>query len=106
MKPKNFHFFFFFTYHSKLVNSIPAVIKNGLITIVRQETPWIGFVWCLAHRLELVLKDGLKEWRNPISTCLQNLYYFYEKSSKKIRELREFQITLGTRCINHKLSCA
>ena len=55
-----------------------------------------------------------------ISTCLQNLSYLYEKSSKKLRELREFHTTLckvykfenkqvkphrtcDTRWINHKL---
>ena len=100
--------------------SVNTGVKNGLITLVRQDTPWVGFVWCLAHRLELALKDALKEWMDPISLCLQNLYYLYEKSSKKLRELRDFHLTLrevyefennqvkphracGTRWISHKL---
>ena len=61
-----------------------------------------------------------QEWIDPISTCLQNLYYLHENSSKKLRELREFHTTLckiyefeniqvkshsacGTKWINHKL---
>ena len=52
--------------------SVNTGVKNRLITIVRQETPWVGFVWCLTHMLELALKDALKKWMDPISTCLQN----------------------------------
>ena len=48
----------------------------------------MGFVWCFAHRLELALKQALKEWFEPITTCLTNLYYFHEKSTKKLRELK------------------
>ena len=64
-------------------------MKNGLISSVRNEFPWVGFIWCFAHRLELALKDVLKEWMDPITTCLQNLYYLNEKSSKKFRELKK-----------------
>ena len=95
-------------------------IKNGLITIVCQKTPQVGFVWFLMYRLELALKDILKEWMDPISTCLQDLYYLYGTSSWKLRKLKEFHTTLhevykfennqvkphracGTRWINHKL---
>ena len=48
----------------------------------------MGFVWCFAHRLELALKQALKESFEPITTCLTNLYYFHEKSTKKLRELK------------------
>ena len=34
--------------------SVNSVIKKGLISLVRKETPWVGFVWCFTHRLELV----------------------------------------------------
>jgi hypothetical protein len=100
--------------------SVNTGIKNGLISLIRKETPWVGFIWCFAHRLELALKDALKEWMDHITTCLQNLYYLYEKSSKKLRELRELHELLkeiyefddervkphratGTRWISHKL---
>ena len=62
----------------------------------------------------------LKEWMDPITTCLQNLYYLYEKLSKKLRELKKLHKllketykfddervkphrTAGTRWIAHKL---
>ena len=64
-------------------------MKNGLISLVRKEFPWVGFIWCFAHCLELALKDALKEWMDPITICLQNLYYLYEKLSKKLRELKK-----------------
>ena len=80
----------------------------------------MGFVWCFAHCLELALKQTLKEWFEPITTCLTNLYYLYEKSSKKLRELKVLHKLLkeickfednqvkphratGTRWIAHKL---
>ena len=50
---------------------------------------WVGFVWCLAHRLELGMKDALNDWIKPVKVNLQYLYYIYEKSSKKPRELKE-----------------
>ena len=100
--------------------SVNTGVKNGLISLIREETPWVGFVWCFAHRLELALKDALKEWIEPITVCLQNLYYLYEKLSKKLRELKNLHIILkdiygfendrvkphrasGTRWIAHKL---
>ena len=67
--------------------SVNSGIKKGLISLIK-ETLWVGFVWFFAHRLELALKQVLKEWFEPITTCLLNLYYLYEKSSKKLRELK------------------
>ena len=28
---------------------------------MKEETPWIAFVWCMAHRLELAIQDALKD---------------------------------------------
>ena len=68
--------------------SVNFGIKKGLISLIRKETPWVGFVWCFAHHLELALKQALKEWFEPSTTRLTNLYYLHEKSSKKLRELK------------------
>ena len=38
-------------------------------------------------RLELALEDHLEEVIKPVKKCLTNLFYCYEKSSKKLREL-------------------
>ena len=64
-------------------------LKNGLIKLIRDDRPWVGFVWCLAHRLELGIKDALSDWIKPVEVNLQYLYYMYEKSSKKPRELKK-----------------
>ena len=48
---------------------------------------WLVFVWCMSHRIELVLKDSLDDAMHPIKKSLTALFYCYEKSSKKLREL-------------------
>ena len=101
--------------------SVNAGGNTGLIVLLRQRCPWLVFVWCLSHRLELAMKHALKDLIEPIEKCLMNLYYLYEKSSKKTREIKdlydmlkeilEFQNGVvkphraaGTRWIAHKLS--
>ena len=64
-------------------------LKNGLIKLIWDDRPWVGFVWCLAHRLELGIKDALSDWIKPVEGNLQYLYYMYEKFSKKPVELKE-----------------
>ena len=50
----------------------------------------IVVVWGVDHRLELALKDALKNTIfNDIDYMLLRLYYLYHKSSKKSRELEE-----------------
>ena len=100
--------------------SVNTGMKNGFFSLVRKEFPWVGFIWCFAHCLKLALKDVLREWMDPITTCLQNLYYLYDKSNKKLRELKKLHELLqeiykfddervkshragGTRWIAHKL---
>ena len=95
-------------------------LQNGLISYLRETYPWVVFVWCVSHRLELVLKLALSEEFEAIDTCLCNLFYMYEKSSKKTRgikalpavskEVLEFENNVvkphraaGTRWISHKL---
>ena len=55
---------------------------------LQQTAPWIEVFWCLAHRLELSLKDAVKDTLF-VSTdeMLLRVYYLYEKSPKKCREL-------------------
>ena len=48
------------------------------------------WMWCLAHCLELAVKDALKGTAfDAIDDMLLKLYYLYEKSPKKCRELEE-----------------
>ena len=79
-------------------------------------------MWCLAHRLELSVKDALKGTTfDAIDEFLLRLYYLYEKSPKKYRELEDLITDLreclsfddagikpvrssGSRWISHKLN--
>lgn len=64
--------------------------KGGVIAILKKEFPWFVFVWCVAHRLELALKDSLNgTYFKEVDECLLRLYYLYEKSPKKMRGLEE-----------------
>ena len=69
--------------------SVNSGLKSGLIKQIKDEIPWVGFMWCLSHRLEVALKDALSNWMNQINECLTNLFYLYKNSSKKLREVRE-----------------
>jgi hypothetical protein len=107
----------FFSSDGTAVNSS---LKAGVISKFKVEMPWVTFVWCISHRLELALKDALKKSIDPVDTCIRNLYYLYEKSSKKLRELKSLFGILnemyefsnnrvkpnraaGTRWIDHKV---
>ena len=50
----------------------------------------ISFVWCLAHRLELAIKDAFKgSDMTVIERVFNFLYNTYKNSSKKWREIQE-----------------
>jgi hypothetical protein len=66
------------------------VAARGLKGLVEEKLPWVYFMWCLAHRLELAVSDALKHTLfNLIDEMLLRLYYIYEKSPKKCRELSD-----------------
>ena len=99
---------------------------GGLRGYLEADIPWVVVFCCLAHRLELSLKDALKHTFFPkIDEMLLRLYYLYEKSPKKCRELDEIAAELelcleelelprkggnrslracGTRFVSHKVS--
>ena len=67
-----------------------ASAAAGLKGLVEGELQWVFWMWCLAHRQELALKDALKGTVfDLIDEILVLLYYVYEKSPKKCRELEE-----------------
>ena len=48
------------------------------------------WMWCLAHTLELAIKDALKTtYFDSVDGMLLNLYLLYLKSPKKCRQLEE-----------------
>ena len=75
--------------------------KRGVRAIMKEEMPWIAFVWCMAHRLELAIQDALKD-------TLLRISHLYQKSPKKLRELKVnkqiFLITLTKPVVTLKLT--
>ena len=66
------------------------IAAKGLKGLVEKELPWVFWMWCLAHRLELAIKDALKGTAfDAVDEMLLRLYYVYEKSPKKCRQLIE-----------------
>ena len=60
--------------------------ERGLRGLLQQSLPWVVVFWCLAHRLELSLKDALKNtFFSSVDELLLQVYYVYEKSPKKSR---------------------
>ena len=54
------------------------------------EVPWMYMFWCLAYHLELSVKDALKSiFFSTIDDLLLRMYYMYNKSPKKCRELED-----------------
>ena len=66
------------------------IAGGGLKGLVEAKLPWMFWMWCLAHRLELALKDALKTtYFDSVDGMLLNLYLLYAKSPKKCRQLEE-----------------
>ena len=100
------------------------VAGNGLKGLVEKELEWIFWMWCLAHRLELAIKDAVRGTSfDLLDEMLLRFYYLYNKSPKKCMELEGIITDLkgafhlddeglgvrpiracGTRWVCHKLS--
>ena len=66
------------------------VAAAGLKGYVEGIAPWVFWMWCLAHRLELAIKDALKgSCFDHIDEMLIRLFYVYENSPKKCRQLED-----------------
>ena len=62
---------------------------RGVRAIMKEEMPWIVFVWCMAHRLELAIQDALKDtFFDEIGDMVLRILYLHQKSPKKLRELK------------------
>ena len=56
---------------------------------MKEEMPWIVFVWCMTHRLELAIQDALKDtFFDEIGDMVLRILYLHQKSPKKLRELK------------------
>ena len=99
------------------------IAEEGILT---RKISWIFMFWCLAHRLELSVKDALKStFFGTVDDILLRLYYTYNKSPKKCHQLEDIIVELkvclepsempirggirplracGTRFITHKVA--
>ena len=51
---------------------------GGLKGYLEESVPWVAVFWCLAHRLELALKDAFKGTPfSELDEMLLRLYYLY-----------------------------
>ena len=71
------------------VTSMPrGATWSGLKAQMQQALPWLFWSWCYAHRLELACKSAFfSSLFTSIVEMLLRLFYIYEKSPKKSREL-------------------
>ena len=64
--------------------------QNGMRGKLQAALPWLYWAWCYSHRLELACKDAFSSHLfHDIDDMLFRLYYLYEKSPRKCRELSD-----------------
>ena len=64
--------------------------KESIMTVLKEKSPWMLFLWCVAHRLELGLEDALSSTSfKDVDEMLRQMFYLYWKAPKKFRQLKE-----------------
>lgn len=58
------------------------IAAAGLKGLVENEIPWVYWSWCLAHWLELAVKDALKgTYFDVVDDMLLRLHYIYKRNA-------------------------
>jgi hypothetical protein len=64
---------------------------KGVAALLKADYPEVTTIHCLAHRVELAVKDHIKKANNKLydraMTLLIGLFYFYKKSFKQTKQL-------------------
>ena len=68
---------------------------NGLGKLVRDEATWVEIVHCFNHRLDAFTTTT---FYHNIDEMLTKLYYLYQKSPKRLQQLRELNDAKATVC--------
>ena len=89
--------------------------KCGAAILLKEFLPWLEVEHCSNNRLELALKDAFQDIKSfqMIDEMLMTIYYLYQNSPKRLRELKAFSNALeevvpksskpyGTCWIDHK----
>ena len=58
-----------------------SILNADIIAKFKELCNWVVFI-CVSHRLELALQKALKSWFESVETCVRNLYYLYQKSTR------------------------
>ena len=72
--------------HKMVSFSVNCENNFGLTHSYQEDHSWFSLIWFFNHRLELALKDVLKEFITPFDESLRHLCYLYQGCSKKFRE--------------------
>ena len=74
--------------------SVMIGAKKGVIQLMKTNgnADWIKEVWCLAHRLELAVKDAFKStYMDRVIEMLISTYYSIRAQLKGLRRLKTLQ---------------
>ena len=67
-----------------------VMLIYGVKGLIQPDRPWVVTIWCLAHRLELAIREALKnKYFSEVDNFLLQVYYVYSKSPKKCKELED-----------------
>ena len=69
--------------------SVMTRVENGVVTQLKRDYPRVKAIYCVAHKLELSVKDALKAVTstNHFEIFITKLYTLYHQSYKNQREL-------------------
>ena len=64
--------------------------QKGVAARLKELAPWL--LHCFNHRLELAVQDAFKGVKafEDVDEMLLKLFYYYQKSPKRLRDLRSF----------------
>ena len=76
-------------------------VRSGVVTRVKADVPHLISVHCVAHRLELGIKDSLKQvaYLAKIDDFLLSIYKFYSYSPLNWQNLKETGIPLNVKVL-------
>ena len=61
-----------------------TLVQSGILSRFQTEMPWMLTVHCVAHRLELALKDAFKKtYFVDVIDLMMQIYYMFQRSAKK-----------------------
>lgn len=80
--------------------------NRGLATLLKADSPWLVTMHCMNHRLELALKDAFSQsYVEEIINILTGIYFTYEKSPKRLRDLKTLAEILGESFVKPVRAC-